>query len=261
MRFVLVSCLLFSLLLAGCTSFKTMTLGRLDSDSLFVECFGHKQKGVPVKLKVPTHVVVSIYEQQVLIRGNDGVKLQSFSPPQFEVESKLAYTDKVFLVDFVRPAGGSLTLGENRTEGISFDDDQYFKTIQAKVTEQTMHQVGAALDTVKGALTGSDTQEKGGVVKTVGDTSNLKFEKSIIACQRFDLARPHWEEEVNAFVEDYIGECTICPVPSNQAVSPGQNLPPSPQPKEVDQIIPAPARKQVGLRFSPEAPPALELLE
>ncbi|WP_145451023.1 hypothetical protein [Gimesia panareensis] len=216
---------------------------------------------MPVKLKVPTHVVVSIYEQQVLIRGNDGVKLQSFSPPQYEVESTLAYTDKVFLVDFVRPAGGSLTLGEDQKNGISFDDDQYFKTIQAKVKEQTMQQVGAALETVQGVLSSNGNPEKGGFVNGEGDTSNLKFEKSIIACQRFDLARPHWEDEVNAFVEDYIGECTICPVPSDHAVSPGQILPPSPQPKEADQIIPAPARKQVGLRFSPEAPPALELLE
>lgn len=260
MRFGLVSCLLISLFLAGCTSFKTMTLGRLDSDSLFVECFGHKQKGVPVKLKVPTHVVVSIYEQQVLIRGNDGVKLQSFSPPQYEVESTLAYTDKVFLVDFVRPAGGSLTLGENRDDGISFDDDQYFKTIQAKVEEQTMQQVGAALDTVKGALSSNGNPAKGGFVNGEGDTSNLKFEKSIIACQRFDLARPHWEDEVNAFVEDYIGECYTCPVPSKPSLTPEYQLPPNPPSRKSKKTNSA-HQNRVGTRFRPEAPPALELLE
>jgi len=256
MRFVLVSCLLISLFHAGCTSFKTMTLGRLDSDSLFVECFGHKQKGVPVKLKVPTHVVVSIYEQQVLIRGNDGVKLQSFSPPQFEVESTLAYTDKVFLVDFVRPAGGSLTLGESQKNGITFDDDQYFKTIQAEVQEKTMEQIGAALDNVKGVLSSSDANFKGGVVTgEEGEKSNLKFEKSVIACQRFDLARPHWEEEVNCFVQGYIGECETCPVPSQKQ----QPLPPAVDAR-AEQSADRPRKQLTGI-FRTAAPPALELLE
>ena len=257
MRLLLGLILLIPLLHVGCTSFNTMTLGRLDNDSLFVECFGHKQKGIPVKLKVPTHVVVSIYEQQVLLRGDDGVRLQSFSPPQYEVESELSYTDKVFLVDFVRPAGGSLTIGSPGSNGITFDDDQYFKTIKAEVQEETMKQIGTALDTVKGALTSA-----GGIVEGEDtDHPNLKFEKSIIACQRFDLARPHWEEEVNAFVEEYIGECGTCPVPAKQAVLPEVELPPGPQAQKSDLIIPGSSRKQVGIGFRPEAPPALELLE
>ncbi|QDT92340.1 hypothetical protein [Gimesia algae] len=255
MRFVLVSCLLISLMHAGCTSFKTMTLGRLDSDSLFVECFGHKQKGVPVKLKVPTHVVVSIYEQQVLIRGNDGVKLQSFSPPQYEVDSVLSYTDKVFLVDFARPAGGSLTLGAEGNNGITFDNEQYFQTIQAEVKEETMKQVGTALETLKGSFTSTDSTS--GVVKTENLTSNLSFERSIIACQRFDLARPHWEDEVNCFVEEYLGKCGRCPE------DPKPGVPPAPcqcKDKAMGALIDD-SQNSFEESFRMAAPPALERLE
>ncbi len=249
MRLLLVIILIVPLLHAGCTSFKTMSLGRLDSDSLYPECFGKKKKGIPVKLKVPTHVVVSIHEQQVLVRGEDGVRLQSFSPPQYEVESELSYTDKVFLVDFARPAGGSLTIGENGTNGITFDDDQYFKTIKAKVEEQTMLQIGTALGTVSGALTSSE-----GVVKGEdGDHPNLKFEKSIIACQRFDLARPNWEHEVNGFVQQYIMGSKTCPVPLQKPIPPM----PSSDPKA---DLPT-DQKQFSSFFRKEAPPALELLE
>lgn len=249
MRLLLVILLLVPLQHVGCTSFKTMSLGRLDNDSLYPECFGKKKKGIPVKLKVPTHVVVSIYEQQVLVQGSDGVRLQSFSPPQYEVDSVLAYTDKVFLVDFVRPAGGSLTIGENRADGITFDDDQYFKSIKAKVEEQTMAQIGTALGTVSGALTSSS-----GVVKGEDqDHPNLKFEKSIIACQRFDLARPHWEHEVNGFVQQYIAGCKTCPVPSQKPVHPM----PASDPKAE---LPA-EQKQFSSSFHSEAPPALELIE
>ncbi|QDU51438.1 hypothetical protein [Gimesia panareensis] len=255
MRFVLVSCLLISLMHAGCTSFRTMTLGRLDSDSLFVECFGHKQKGVPVKLKVPTHVVVSIYEQQVLIRGNDGVKLQSFSPPQYEVDSVLSYTDKVFLVDFARPAGGSLTLGSEGNNGITFDNEQYFQTIQAEVKEETMKQVGKALETLQGAFTSADSTS--GVVKTENMTSNLSFERSIIACQRFDLARPHWEDEVNCFVEEYLGKCGSCPGETKPGVSPA----PCPCKNKAMGALIDDGQKRFEDSFRMAAPPALERLE
>lgn len=249
MRLLFAIILVMPLLHVGCTSFRTMALGRLDNDSLYPECFGKKKKGVPVKLKVPTHVVVSIFEQQVLIQGEDGVKLQSFSPPQYEVESKLAYTDKVFLVDFVRPAGGSLTLGTQDENGITFDDDQYFKTIKARVEEQTIHQIGTALETVQGAFTSSGIVEGPDAAHP-----NLKFEKSIIACKRFDLARPHWEHEVNDFVHEYIEGCKTCPLPADS------DLPPAPQ-QSAKETTTDSAQKQTGISFRPEAPPALELLE
>ncbi|QDT28581.1 hypothetical protein Enr10x_39250 [Gimesia panareensis] len=221
MRYFPVLLLLLFCSTSSCTSFHTTSLGRLDTDSLFVNCMGlhgkGKGKGIPVKMKVPSHVTVTIYEQQVLIRGKEGVKLQSFSPPQYEVKTDLAYTDKVFLVDFVRPAGGTLDMfGTRNDEGIQFDDEQYFKSIQAEVKEQTMQQVITALETVggfeikKATLTGANTSAQ--LVAADPDLTNVYFEKSIVAYQRFDLARPYWEDEMNCFVRKYLGECGSCPL-------------------------------------------------
>tara|TARA_R110002111_G_scaffold2705_6_gene18068 strand:- start:5334 stop:6017 length:684 start_codon:yes stop_codon:yes gene_type:complete len=196
-------------------------LGRLDTDSLFVDCMGRKQKGkgIPVKMKVPSHVTVTVYEQQVLIRGKEGVKLQSFSPPQYEVETGLAYTDKVFLVDFVRPAGGTLDLmGEGDNQGIVFDDEQYFEAIRAKVQEQTMQQVIKSLETVGGfsitegkKVSAAGTETSAQFVEGDPTLPNVHFEKSIVAYQRFDLARPHWEDEMNCLVAKFVGVCDSCP--------------------------------------------------
>ncbi len=256
MRFLIGIILLLPLLHSGCTSFRTMSLGRMDNDSLFVDCFNRKAKGIPVKMKVPTHLMVSISEQQVLIRGKDGVRLQSFTPPQYEVESKLTYTDKVFLVDFVRPAGGSLTIGSESKNGITFDDDQYFKTIQAQVQEQTLKQIGTALDTVKKGFTDSGLLSSSGVVNAETNIPNLKFEKSIVACQRFDIARPHWEEEVNTFVEKYLGKCGTCPGAKPQAP-----IPVCPAPEASAEVKGRPRREQVSGVFLPNVPPALQILE
>ncbi|QDV19325.1 hypothetical protein Pan153_39900 [Gimesia panareensis] len=253
MRYFPVLLLLLFCSTSSCTSFHTTALGRLDTDSLFVDCLGHKGKGkgIPVKMKVPSHVTVTVYEQQVLIRGKEGVKLQSFSPPQFEVETGLAYTDKVFLVDFVRPAGGTLNLinTDNTKNGIEFDDEQYFKGIQAEVQERTMQQVVTALETV-GGFKLNENKTAGAAGSTVSaqlvapetELPNVHFEKSIVAYQRFDLARPHWEDEMNCFVRKYLGECGSCP--SGVA--------------KVRQPI---EQKAALAEMSPVNPPILELLE
>lgn len=228
MRLMLFLVLMLICFNSSCTSFHTISLGRLDNDSLFVDCFSRKAKGIPVKMKVPSHVTVTIYEQQVLIRGENGVKLQSFSPPQYEVKTDLAYTDKVFLVDFVRPAGGSLSLsGAGQEDNVSFDDEQYFKAFQAEVKEQTMEQVTKAIDEIAG-IPGSLTKKSGATGKSVSarvvnppknGISNLHFEDSIVAYQRFDLARPDWEVELNCFVNKYLGKCGTCPLPATGKVS------------------------------------------
>lgn len=215
MRLILVISLLFPFVAFSCTSFHTMTLGRLDNDSLFVDCLGRKGKGkgIPVKMKVPSHVTVTVYEQQILIRGNDGVKLQSFNPAQYEVKTDLAYTDKIFLVDFARPAGGTLELtNSGNHHGIEFDDEQYFKKIQAKVKEQTMEQVIGALEKFIPEDDTAGAQTSAQIINPDGNLGNVHFENSIVAYQRFDLARPNWEEEMNCFVQKYLNECGTCPV-------------------------------------------------
>ena len=59
-------------LISGCTSFRTTAISRLDNDSVIPECRAcNKLNGLPVKLKVPSHVRVVVYEQQILLANSD----------------------------------------------------------------------------------------------------------------------------------------------------------------------------------------------
>lgn len=317
-------------IVTGCTSFRTTALTRLDNDSVVPECRKcNKLNGLPVKLKVPSHVVVTIYEQQLILANSAekvasltlavqqsyealkaanskleelrsglsdaeaeakaakaaleksierrenaeqelqadpsnlqlratldaakkveksaterlakaeeekqaakervdqdeeafrknvekagsalaaakksasvGYTLVSFTPAQLIVETNLEYTDKVFMVDFRRPAGGILDLSE-----ASMDDEQYFAKIQADVTERTMADVSTAIKTLQGPLSSGAKKSKDNAATPTsastpeGEQSNtVNFQKSVVAFKRFDISEPCWEERMMEFV-------------------------------------------------------------
>lgn len=319
---------------AGCTSFRTTVLTRFGNDSVAPQQTNRKLKGLPVKLKVPSHVLVTISEQQVLLANaesdvdkvrkaaqvtvdakkanikavkdavdeadaslaeklvlqqtaaaavaaatNDvdrataqaqlktttknvadaqikkgqadldaqslpameqdlikavenlkdvlstevlGYRLISFDPAQYVVRTELQYTDKVFLVDFKRPAGGILDLKE-----ASMDDEQYFSKVQAEVTEQTLADISTALNTLSGPLgkLKSDTS-KNKAIATSSSTpdeaanKNVDFQESLVAMQRIDISEPNWEVRVSEFVNAKLSQLN----PQN-AMAPGEMVP------------------------------------
>lgn len=323
--------------LSGCTSFRTTALYRMDNDSVTAECPNKKLKGLPVKLKVPSHVRVSIYENQVILAKSDagsaqlakaandaaakvealnlqiknareglpaaareaadaksaqdeakmrfdaatawsadrriaeadltvatnlrqkadaalttaeqafasipdlsvnltdaqgelaiakanlkvGYTLVSFSPPQLYVDSNLEYTDKVFLVDFRRPAGGILNLTE-----ASMDDEQYFSKIQADVTERTLQDIGTALDTLKGPLTPTKKPATNKATPTSANSTGnensdtVNFQKSLVASQRFDISEPDWEARMMDFVNLHLGCGTVNQIENGLLMTP-----------------------------------------
>ena len=310
----------------GCTSFRTTALQRFGNDSVAPESSNRRLKGLPVKLKVPSHVRVTIHEQQLILantpeeivakkeaasdaaaevkRISDQItklsanvvsrrdaramalreideakaelslaqastdsnkperirsaetwitaaikrhvetlqelaqateelsalpqkqqdlerakasaaakadesqvtyRLVSFTPAQLVVETELEYTDKVFLVDFRRPAGGILDLKE-----ASMDDEQYFAKVQADITERTMADVGSAINSLKGPLTArlSSNRATPTAASTPGEQQavDVHFQKSIVAIQRFDISQPNWECRMNAFVNQRLAQ-------------------------------------------------------
>ena len=131
-----------------------------------------------------------------------GYTLVSFSPAQLIVETHLEYTDKVFLVDFRRPAGGILNL-----KGAAMDDEQYFSNIQAEVTERTLEDVSTAIETVQGAIvpkptTPNTAKPTAANTSAAEAVSTVDFQKSVVATQRFDISEPDWEARMMAFVNE-----------------------------------------------------------
>ncbi len=294
---------------SGCTSFKTTSLFRKSGHKLVPQKTNAPLKGLPVKMKVPSHVNVAIYEQQLILAANSAeratldkavsdaeaevqnskesialklsdiktksdrleqmdylrsliddnssddanvaqakklfnallkkklasdaldstaiesddetlrkfqvklsldeqflqskkfeaeqnYRLVSFNPPQYIVESEIQYTDKVFLVDFKRPAGGVLDV-----TSVKMDDEQYFADVQAKVTERTVEDISSVLakftpkasKALEAKPTSADTPESEA-------NSEVHFQKSVVAMKRFDISQQGWEQVMMHFV-------------------------------------------------------------
>lgn len=87
-------------------------------------------KGVPITLKVPTHVNLTIFERHFLFEDGNGyhkrIKLP-FVVRDFAQE--FVYSEKIFTVDFKRPAAGLYNLNLDLTS------DQYIDELQHDITD------------------------------------------------------------------------------------------------------------------------------
>lgn len=211
----------------GCTSFRTTLMSRTENDSLYRDPAQHHcKRGIPVKLKVPSHVVVRIFEQQVLVQGTNGTNLYSFDQPQICVDTELFYTDKVFLVDFKRPAAGTLELGGDSNDGVAFDDEQYFSKIRAEVQERTLRDITSVIETFPKTKSAGGEQASSRLQTNVAGVS---IEESLLAFERFDIADPYWEAKMHEFIDRKLRECGQCcdqkPCPELKNTCPAESLP------------------------------------
>lgn len=200
----------------GCTSFRSLIMHRQEDDSLSRQCCPRKTCGVPVKLKVPSHVEVAIVETYFIIppRGNEDnkkpPKIQTLTPNGrnriLSVEKSLEYTDKVFTVDFPRPFAGTLSLGDQDSDkaGLEFDAEQYFKSIRGKVEDETIDTITKVLGSDAFAATTGETTRALNVKVENGNYQRLK---RVVAFQRFDISEQGWEDQMQAFIDQHLGQC------------------------------------------------------
>ncbi len=247
-RIGLLSLVMFLHFTSGCTSFRTSILQRTASGT-FVENYPRRiTRGIPVKLKVPTHLEVVIEEdffiqktdsiptkreilaayrlakpdlaskgddelQQLLNNENENFKkeiAESATTSMFKeipllidnqkirslnISTSVIYTDKVFTVDFKRPAAGLLNITDT-----TFDSEQYFKQINAKYTEETLKDINTAI----GTLTG-----RGSSVKLGNMDRSIATDKREVARARFDISEPCWEEQLHGFVDHHATGCQL----------------------------------------------------
>lgn len=204
-------CLTMLFFVTGCTSFGTTIAQRCSNGTLIPNIPKAKTRGVPVKLKVPSHVVVNVKETYFVQKAEGNgipkeIKLIDTYGQQIrslDLTTRVEYDDKVFTVDFKRPAGGILDI-----TSITYDQEQYFKDVQATYTENTLKDINTAIGNVKTAIKSSAsipaTQDK------------LAHETRQVATGRFDISVPGWEEELQCFVEQHITSCTGTCVAQNQ---------------------------------------------
>ena len=211
-RFVLAVMACGALGVAGCNSISSTALNRTDGD-IFVgtsngstgpRCITKPFKGVPITVRVPTHVDIVVKEKVDLYY--QGGELSSIKPCRrtLFVEAKLIQTEKVFTVDINRPFSGDADYT------LDFDpagkNPQYFTQVKAKIVDTTIQDVNTALSTLMPLLSGNRTSADGG-----GDSgTELAAEGTVIpevrtvAWKRFDLNSPSLQCDVGAFVGQHL---------------------------------------------------------
>jgi hypothetical protein len=227
--------------LVGCASFSTVMLNRSEDNTSW-----QKEKflrGVPITLKVPTHLRIDVLEKHYLIAetsSKSGVVhnpvVRSKAPfPIRAVAYTSIETEKIFLVDLKRPGAGTINAE------IDFDpDSQYFKSIKSEVEDETIKAIGDLIAAVApGGLFGAPTSEGVG-----SELTGIKEIQSVVASQVFEVDAPDFEMQVMAFLNHHLNCCHDCGI-----VQPG-NLAPWVLPSRAE--YPEASRKVVKWGKSPE---------
>ncbi len=200
----------------GCTSISSTLVNRTDND-VFIgnsngnpkdHCDARPYKGVPITVRVPTHLDVVIKEQIFLAStgGNAPVR-QKTSSRHLYVESAVVETDKVFTVDIKRPAAGvlnyTMTFGTN-TNGL--DNSQYFSALKSHIQDDTIKDVTTALKTLSPLFA---KKASAGGTATDGDTQII-LDSRTVAWKRFDIDACDFEQQVAAFVDRHLNCSNNC---------------------------------------------------
>ncbi|QDU51441.1 hypothetical protein [Gimesia panareensis] len=224
-------CITAALLLAlstGCGSIKTTAYDRLEDDTLIANPDQHL-KGVPVTLKVPTHLKLTIEERTFWrVDGSELIPVTTCRATR-DVIPKVQYTEKIFLVDPVKPGSGTSGYGFTFRGDNSKEDDPYAGTGQLKglnyhITDTTITDSAEllqkslsfvnAFQTTNGQEDDPGTKAFGagnGDIKSLGVIQTTR----VVAWSQFDINSEYFEEDVMGFLNKHLNEKVCepeCPV-------------------------------------------------
>lgn len=200
----------------GCSSMKTTFFTRHEDDTLCKDN-DHPVNGVPVMLKIPSHLeikvqeVLHIHQNQanltLLDTGNRAIRI---------VEPQLRFTEKMFVVDPKRPFSGSSSYGFTFRGGSNTDGSKkpesghgYLSALKYQVDDETITNATTLLASVA-PLLGigvSKEQEPNNDPKTL---NGVLTTKRTIAYGIFDISSPNFEDDVRSFIELHVNQCNPC---------------------------------------------------
>ena len=186
--------------IAGCNSISSTMLQRSEDNNTWTR--GPRSQGVPITLKVPTHLRVEVREKQFLELVDGSVEPLKLDVPLRSVFTAMVKTEKVFTVDPKRPAAGVLT------STLDFQG-QYFKSIKYKNEDKT-------IETINKAIT--DLTKPGGILSGTGTNvestidPNLMETNSVVASALFEIDDPNFECQLKEFLDKHLTGCHTCNV-------------------------------------------------
>ncbi|GIW95048.1 MAG: hypothetical protein KatS3mg110_3089 [Pirellulaceae bacterium] len=179
-------------LLAGCTSMRSVMLHRNESNTAWEKT--RHLPGVPITLKVPTHLQITVLEKHFLSKDGTQYHRVDLPVPVRRVQMDFQYTERIFTVDFKRPAAGTLDLK------VRFrNDQQYFEQIEQRVIDQTIQDVAKLI----GAIAPR------GLAPAVAASAvppDLVEIESVVAVGWFELDDPAFEQQVAAFLHCHLNQ-------------------------------------------------------
>lgn len=203
--------IVFLVALTGCTSIRSLPLNRSPDDE-FTKNQPIPFKGIPITMKVPTHLDVEIIETYYLqnvacfekVTGKPDAQTYAdlreipMTHRNLSVKVTPIFTEKVFTVDFKRPASGSLEYGA------TFGTDQYFDSIKGTVIDRTIEDV-TALVKAAAPLAGFPTSANFG-----DELTNVIVNTRTVAFRRFDIDECYFEQSVQDFAMLHLNACNNC---------------------------------------------------
>ena len=184
----------------GCTTTRSTPVSRDVSGKLRKD-LEPSPKGIPITIKVPTHLDITIHEtfylENVATEDDEHADLREVQMRNRNlwVEVTPIETEKVFTVDWKRPLSG--TLGYTATLG----DDQYFDALGANTDDSSISDVTGLLSQV--AQTAAPTANE------IDDTDLLTDDR-VVAHARFDVDDCDFEQQVMSFVQLHLNGCNDC---------------------------------------------------
>lgn len=203
-----------STIVLGCNTISSTLLQRSEDNCSWQR--GPYSQGVPITLKVPTHIRVEVYEKQFI--HNDG---KEYKPVDLDikirrVDSEIIKTEQIFTVDPKRPAAGSLTADVTL-------QDQYLKTIAYNSNDRTIKDINEVLDTLTDAggilappnPAKTNENKKKENQKEAEEKREEEFRDvieidSLVAAKVFDLSDPNLEPSIKSFLDCHLNNCHSC---------------------------------------------------
>lgn len=212
--------------LTGCSAIRTEMWTRDQNDYLHPDsqCNPNSKEhlnGIPVMLKVPSHLDVRIVE--TIYAKHDPTKGQldvvSFDRPHLNVEYETKYTEKMFFVDPKRVGAGSGSYGFTfaaaaaaGAAGITDSNKEapeghgYLSSNKYKADDQTIVQSSVLLSTLIGLKSGTNETAESNLASKM----DLIQTTRLVAYRRFDLGTPCVDQEVAAFLDQHMNCCHSC---------------------------------------------------
>jgi hypothetical protein len=171
-------------------------------------------KGIPVTVRIPTHVDVAIKET-LFFHAADMTPV-ALTSRHLSVASDYVYSDKIISVDPKRPAAGTLDYKMGfQSKNPEARDQQFFSKVQYDVDDQTIKTVDKILQDIVPSLgivnlNASQTAAKRTGKEVATSPENLSEIVRTVAWKRFDVSDPNFESELTTFVSMHMNNCHAC---------------------------------------------------